>query len=379
MGGVGARVADLAGGLVRKGHAVTVVGVYSRHRGLTRLVDESLDGARVVRIPQSPQWMRWRPGLLWDRHQLKSQFGRLHRETPFDLIEVTDGRGFALFGGPPRVPLAIRMDGTVKVFDHAMGIDGDHFYYWMEGRALRNADFLSAPSIYAREATLRLFGMRGRECAVIYNAVDTDLFSPGQNPAEPGLIVCTNSIEPRKGVLEMVRAMNLICASHPQAHLVFIGSDTQARVEGRSYSERLLDEAKPEYRDRITFTGQLDRTTGVLEYLRKAHVCCYPCRIETFGIAPLEAMAVGKPVIYGNAGPGPELIEDGASGLLCEATSPESIAGAVRRVFDEPVLAEELGRAARERAVKTFSKEAWIRLNIDYYARCIATYTGERR
>jgi glycosyltransferase involved in cell wall biosynthesis len=379
QGGVGARVTDLAHGLVRAGHAVTVSGIYSRNRGVTRLVDETLDGVRVVRIPQSPLWMRWRPGILWDRYQVHAQFRRLHLETPFDLIEITDGRGIALFGVPPRVPLAIRMDGTMKVFDDAMGIDGDRFYYWMERTALRKADFLSAPSSYARDATMRLFGLNGRECTVIHNAVDTELFSPGPIPAETGLIVSTNSIEPRKGMLEMVAAMNVIGESHPHARLVLIGSDTQPRVGGRSYSERLLDVVRPEFRDRITFTGRLDRHTAVLDYLRKAHVCCYPCRIETFGIAPLEAMAVGKPVIYGNTGPGPELIEDGVSGLLCEATSPNAIAAAIKRIFDEPLLAQKLARGARERAVAMFSKDAWIQRNIDYYGACIASYRERRR
>jgi len=249
----------------------------------------------------------------------------------------------------------------------------------MEGRTLKNADFLAAPSRFARDATQCVFGLEGRECAIIYNAVDTDVFSPGPNAIEPGLIVCTNSIEQRKGVLEMIQAMNEIAASHPHVRLVFVGSDTQPHVGGRSYSEWLLDHASPEFRDRITFTGRLDRLTGVLEYLRKAEVCCYPCRVETFGIAPLEAMAVGKPVIYGNAGPGPELIEDGVSGLLCDVLSPASIAAAVKRILEEPGLGDKLGRNSRERAVEMFARGGWIRRNIEYYEACVASHRENGR
>jgi len=172
-------------------------------------------------------------------------------------------------------------------------------------------------------------------------------------------------------VRAMIVAMNEIHASHPEARLVFIGSDTQPKVGGRTYTERVMDEARPEVRARITFTGQLDRYTAVLDYLRRAHICCYPCQVETFGIAPLEAMAVGKPVIYGNSGPGPELIEDGVSGLLCDAQSPASIASCIKRILAEPPLAEKLGRNARQRALAKFSREPWIARNIDYYSECI--------
>jgi glycosyltransferase involved in cell wall biosynthesis len=377
LGGIGARVTDLARGLVANGHKVTVAGVYPRNRGILRMVDETLEGVRVVRLPAAPQWMRWRPGLLWERYALSAALRRFHREAPFDLVEYTDGFGWALFGTPPGVPSAIRIEGSARLFDDAMGVDGDRFTYWMEGQALKRAHSLSALSHYAKRETLRLFGLERRECAVIHNAVDVKLFSPGSDCAEPGLIVFANSIEERKGVQEIVAAMNDICDSHPEAHLVLIGSDSQPLAGGRSYSGRVMDAVRPEFRARIRFTGRLDRYTGVLEYLRKASVCCYPSRIETFGVAPLEAMAVGKPVVYYNKGPGPELIEDGVSGLLCDATSPQAIAACIKRVLADPSLAQALGDAARARAVAMFNKDAWVGRNIEYYRECIASYRAE--
>jgi glycosyltransferase involved in cell wall biosynthesis len=376
LGGIGARVTDLAQGLIAHGHLVTVMGVYPRNRGIKRPVVETMDGVRVVRLPPAPEWTRWRPGLLWERYRLTAHLNRLHAENPFDLVEFTDGFGWALFGAPRGVPLAVRIEGTTKFFDHAMGIDGEKFNYWMEEKALRRADFLSALSHDAKRQTLKIFGLEQRECAVIYNAVDVDQFCPGADSPEPGLIVFANSIEPRKGVQEMVVAMNDICQAHPEARLVLIGSDTQPKVDGRTYSERLLDAVRPEFRQRIRFTGRLDRLTGVLDHLRKAAVCCYPSRVETFGVAPLEAMAVGRPVVYYDQGPGPELIENGVSGLLCAVNSPREIATSVNRILDNPSLAQALGRAARERAVAMFEKKAWVRLNIAYFSACIASFRG---
>jgi len=378
LGGIGARVTDLARGLVAEGHKVTVAGVYPRNRGVTRLVDETLDGVRVVRLPAAPRWMRWRPGLLWERYSLNAQLQRLHKQAPFDLVEFTDGFGWGLFGAPRGVPTAIRIEGTIKLFDRVMGVQGEEFYYWLEANAFRRADSLSALSQYAMKETLALFGLEGRECRVIYNAVDVNLFSPGNDLAEPGLIVFVNSIEPRKGVRELLTAMNEICGEYPHARLILIGSDSQPMVDGRTYSERVMDAVRPEFRNRVCFTGRLDRGTGVIEHLRRASVCCYPSHVETFGVAPLEAMAVGKPVIYSDAGPARELIEDGVSGLLCEVNSPESIARSIKRIFENQSLAEKLGRGARERALALFGKEQWIQRNIDYYHDCIASYRRHR-
>jgi len=374
LGGVGARVTDLARGLVREGHAVTVAGVYPRNRGITRLIDESVEGVRVLRIPPAPQWMRWRPGALWDRYLLSSHLCRLHKQTPIDLVEFTDGLGQGFFGAPPRVPMALRIEGSLKLFNDQMGVVGDPFTYWMEKRALKRAHFLSATSRYAGCETLKTFRLEHRRYSVIYNAIDADLFCPGSEPADPGLIVFVNSIEPRKGVQELMVAMNDICPRYPHSRLVLIGSDTQPPVNGRSYSESLLDKVKPEFRDRIHFAGRLDRYTGVLEYLRKAAVCCYPSRVESFGIAPLEAMAVGKPVIYCSGGPGPELIEDGVSGLLCQPDAPHAIADRIKRIFDDPAFARSLGQRARERALRLFDKGPWIQRNLEYYRQCVASH-----
>ena len=159
--------------------------------------------------------------------------------------------------------------------------------------------------------------------------------------------------------------------------MVLIGRDTQEVVGGKTYTERMMEKVQPEYRERIRFLGRLDRQTGVLEYLRKAHVCCYPSHMESFGMAPIEAMAVGKPTIFMKTGPGPEVIEDGVSGLLCDPESPADIADKIKRILDDDLFAGQLGRNARERVLKHFETSGWIRRNIDFYRQCIDGFRGK--
>jgi glycosyltransferase involved in cell wall biosynthesis len=96
--------------------------------------------------------------------------------------------------------------------------------------------------------------------------------------------------------------------------------------------------------------------------------------METFGIAPLEAMSVGRPTIYSQSGPGPEVIEDGISGLLCNPHEPGDIAEKIMLLLEQPELASRLGASARKRVLEQFDKRRWIVRNAEFLSGCIADY-----
>jgi glycosyltransferase involved in cell wall biosynthesis len=83
-------------------------------------------------------------------------------------------------------------------------------------------------------------------------------------------------------------------------------------------------------------------------------------------------MSVGRPVIYSSTGPGPEIVEDGVSGLLCDPFNPDDIADKLIRLLQEDSLAATLGRNARRRVTARFNKGQWIQKNLAVYEKCIA-------
>ena len=375
-GGVVSRVVDLATGLVERGHQVTAIGVCPDNRGLTKDIYEEIEGVRVVRLkPASPK-LRWRPRIFANRLKQRLAIEKIHFKNPFHLIEATDGYGVLYGAVPRRVPRVIRIEGSAKLYQETLKQKPEPFYWWLEEQCLKRADFLVALSSYAREATLASFGLQQKECRVIWNSVETTLFAPNPSlPTEKGLITFVNGIEPRKGVRELLIAMNAVCDRCPQARLLLIGGDTEPKVNGVPWGEHLLRTlVKPEYQARITFAGRMDRKGGVLEHLQKAEVCCYPSHLETFGVAPLEAMSVGKPTIYSNIGPGPELIEDGVSGLLCDPFNPADIAEKLVSVLNNPEFARCLGENGRKRAVEVFDKKRWVDRNIAFYEEAIEKF-----
>lgn len=368
-GGIGSMSRDLAEGLAAAGHDMTVLGVAIRLTN-TALVDEPQNGVRVVRVPRAPMW--WPSPLRdrWHHWRLRQVLRRLHRAKPFDLVEVPDYQGWLAGGSAPRTPLLVRINGANFFFDTELKRPGNLFEHRNEFACLRRATHLAASSHYAARRHLELAGMTDRSCEVIPNCVDAAYFSPDASiKPEPGLILYVNSLNPKKGIEQLIDAANELLPRRPNARLVAVGGDNMRSMKG-AYLEQLRERVAPAVRGRVEFVGRLPREQ-VRDWMRRAAVCVFPSHMETFGIAPAEAMAVGCPTIYSRTGPGPELIEDGVNGLLCEPLDPGNIATLIEQVLDDPALGARLGAAGREKILHFCDTRHWLVTNAQFYVRCI--------
>jgi glycosyltransferase involved in cell wall biosynthesis len=165
----------------------------------------------------------------------------------------------------------------------------------------------------------------------------------------------------------------MIGREFPGARLVILGKDLTVGASGRPLSQEVAGVLDPAVRPRVLFAGGRPRSE-VAAYLRRAHLCCYPSKIESFGLAPVEAMATGKPTIFTRSGSGAEIIEDGISGLLCDPESPGDIAEKIRLILQNPELAARLGNAARARVADRFNRSKWIPKNIAFYEETLLSH-----
>jgi rhamnosyl/mannosyltransferase len=96
-------------------------------------------------------------------------------------------------------------------------------------------------------------------------------------------------------------------------------------------------------------------------------------RRESFGIAQLEAMACGKPVVSSDLPTGVRVVnQHGRTGLLVPPGDPDALADALNRLLGNEALRIELGRAARERVEREFSREAMIERTLAVYDEVLA-------
>lgn len=302
----------------------------------------------------------------------------LHRQDPFDLIEGEDGGGRLALGRLPDIPKVIRLHATTIYNDYVLQRKPSRLNHIFENIWIRRANFIVAVSDYVGRTTLMLTKLdKKKEYEIIHYAIDTDFFRPDPSIAvEPGLIVFTGVVAPRKGALELIRAMNIVFSKKTQAKLWIIGDDKYME-QGTRYSTQVIKQLNEGLEDRVVFMGSKPRRE--LPYLlQQAEVCCFPSHAETFGIGITEAMAMEKPVVYMQTGPGPEVVENQVSGLLCDTWDPKDIAEKIQYLFDHQDIAREMGIQARQRVVNKFEKEDWVERNLAYYQGCVSQYKANR-
>jgi glycosyltransferase involved in cell wall biosynthesis len=121
--------------------------------------------------------------------------------------------------------------------------------------------------------------------------------------------------------------------------------------------------------DRVTFLGEVSESERRL-LLHACDVFALPSidRSEAFGIAQLEAMACGKPVVSSDLPTGVRLVnQDGVTGMLVLPGNPDALAGALNTLLEDDALRTGLGKAARLRVEQEFTAERRIARTLDLY------------
>lgn len=199
-----------------------------------------------------------------------------------------------------------------------------------EREAAARVDRFIAISKFVAARLRRAFG---RQADVIHPPVDTDAFTPG--PGEECGHLLVSRMVPYKRVATAVRAFG---ATGEPLTVVGVGdggrlaasAPANVRFVGRVSEERLL--ALYRGADALVFTAE-----------------------EDFGLAPVEAMACGTPVVALGRGGALETVVDGVTGVLYGDDEPEALAAAVVRLRDDPAHPEACRARAEEFAPGRFA------------------------
>ena len=162
-----------------------------------------------------------------------------------------------------------------------------------------------------------------------------------------------------KGLREMAQAMLLLDERHPSLHWLVAGPDEAGMADHiRSVTGRLGE--------RLHFQGF---TREPQAYMAAADVFCLPSYREGFGSSVLEAAAAGIPSVASRIYGLTDAIEDGVSGLLVPPADAPALAAALQRLLDDAQARRAMGQAARERALKLFSRERIVEGLAAFYRR----------
>jgi glycosyltransferase involved in cell wall biosynthesis len=185
---------------------------------------------------------------------------------------------------------------------------------------------------------------------VIHNGINTDRFAKSISAAgdSPVLVGTVGQLAPIKGHDVFVRAAALVSAHRPDARFVIIGEDKSPQMDHRRSLEQLI--ADLGLNGIVDLAGWRDDMNAVLSSLT---LFVSAARSEPFGLAIVEAMAAGLPIIATTSEGALEILEDGITGKLVSTDDPETLARAINELLDNRLecsrLADNAQRVARER------------------------------
>jgi len=150
-----------------------------------------------------------------------------------------------------------------------------------------------------------------------------------------------------KGQIYLLRAFPKVLAESPDAQLLFVGDGPLL--------EQLIEAAQNlGINDRVILAG---RRRDILQILRCLDLFVLPSLWEGCGTAPLEAMAVGVPIVASAVGGVPEMIIDGKTGSLVPPADPDSLANVMISLLRNRFLAEKYALEARRYVEESFSEK----------------------
>jgi sugar transferase (PEP-CTERM/EpsH1 system associated) len=226
-------------------------------------------------------------------------------------------------------------------------------------RLFRRAAYAMGDAVFALTKELRDFHARqawiSRErMGVIYNGVDTQRFAPAGEarsgirkefgiPEESCVSGSVGRLVPIKDHPTLLKAAALL-GEKVDVRVLLVGSGPER--------EKLEKFATEKLRDRVYFAGDSSR---VSEMLNAMDVFVLPSLKEGMSNTLLEAMACGLPVLATNVGGNPEIVQDNVDGCLFQPGDVQWLADKLNQLASDPALVHQLGTAARNRAIDSFS------------------------
>jgi glycosyltransferase involved in cell wall biosynthesis len=168
----------------------------------------------------------------------------------------------------------------------------------------------------------------------------------GLTPADV-VVGFVGRLVPWKGVDVLLHAHRQVAQVIPQVHLLIVGDGVE-----RANLVRLAEELG--IAQRTIFTGEQG---DIVPYYLVADVIAVPSREEPFGNVAVEAMAASRPVVASRVGGLADTVVDGVCGYLVPPDDPTMLAEALLSVLQSPQYAQQLGSAARQRALSEYSEQ----------------------
>lgn len=361
-GGSGVLATELGVALAERGHEVHFL-AYSRPPRLTGYHPRVF--CHLVEVSTYPLF-KYPPYDL----ALASKMIEVVEDRKLDILHAHYAIPHAISGYLARQLLPGRKLGLVTT------LHGTDITMVGAGRAYRDvtrfgieqSDRVIAVSQYLKNETLRIFGST-KDIDVVPNFVDTTRFRPREEPQEGffgvpddhQVVMHVSNFRPVKRVRDSIRAFAQ-AASGKKVTLVLVG-DGPEREDAANLVEDLG------IQEQTLLLGTVDDISAMLPL---ADLLLTSSEQESFGLAALEALSCGVPVVGYEVGGMNEVVDDGRNGFLVRSGDIPALAGRVSALLADPVMAQAFGERGRARAVEEFDLQRILAVHEEIYHSTIA-------
>lgn len=384
FGGIGTHVYNLSHGMAENGHEVDVIclthlkertyadGAVRVHRTkpisivfkvlgliLAKASGLKASGLRFSRLGSALNRLNYSLAF-WRRLE------KLARQTTVDVLDTGELFSDALFNA-----VAERFPQLVRLYTPLFWLaeNGFHGIEWnaeteilseIEKFCTLRAQMVTAPSSNLAGIVASRWNISLTDIEIIPNPVDTDLFSP---PADPvggrngeHIVLYVGRLDKRKGVEWLLRAVPLVVQQIKNVRFKIVGSlNPYDHSYDAEFASLMLDLHRSGLADRVELIEHVDRFSMPAHY-RAADLCVVPSLYDNSPNTAIEAMSCGKPVVGTSVGGIPEYVPDGVCGILVPPAESTELARAIITLLEDDALRVEMGRNARERALRLYDR-----------------------
>lgn len=223
---------------------------------------------------------------------------------------------------------------------------------------------VTAVSEYLKQETIKNYSI-DKDIKVIYNFVDTEVYNPKIRDLSlrkrfaadnEKIIIHISNFRPVKRTLDIIEIFNILQKKLP-VKLLLVG-------DGPDYTKCEDLARKYNITDKVYFLG---KQNAVAELIAISDVLLLPSQTESFGLAALEAMACGVPVVCSNVGGLPEVVQNGISGLLVEPGKILLFVSALEEILTNPNFYKILSQNALDIVNQKFRSDIITKQYEEYY------------